>query len=122
MGEEIWILIWWNLETQVDLHEANKKLQAGGGKPGVDTSQERKQLDDQRRQLEEHRKQVEERARGAESRLKAVEEKERMLQGLDQELKKRKAKMDQLEQQLQRVKIYWKTITLTLNWIFRFNH
>ena len=89
---------------QVDLHEANKKIQAGGAKPGVDTSHERKQLDDMRRQLEEQRKQTEERARTSDNRLKAAEEKERMLQGLDQELKKRKAKMDQLEQQLQRVR------------------
>lgn len=91
--------------TQVDLHEANKKLQAGGAKPGVDTSQERKQLEEQKRQLEEQRKQIEERARISDSKLRTAEEKERALQALDQDLKKRKAKMDQLEQQLQKVYI-----------------
>lgn len=87
----------------MDLHEANKKLQAGGAKPGADTSQERKQLEEHRRQLEEQRKQIEERARTSDARMRAAEEKERALQTLDQDLKKRKAKMDQLEQQLQKV-------------------
>lgn len=88
---------------QVDLHEATKKLQAGAGKPGTDT-QERRQLEEQRRQLEDQRRQMEERAKSVDQKARTIEEKERTLQSLDQDLKKRKAKMDQLEQQLQRVR------------------
>lgn len=91
---------------QVDLHEANKKLQAGAAKAGTDTTQERK-LEDQRRQLEEQRRQIEERAKSIDQKARTIEEKERMLQNLDQELKKRKARMDQLEQQLQKVNIFF---------------
>lgn len=89
--------------TQVDLHEANKKLQAGAAKAGADTIQERKQMDEQKRQLEDQRRQVEERAKSIDQKARTTEEKERMLQNLDQDLKKRKARMDQLEQQLQKV-------------------
>lgn len=85
------------------MHEANKKLQAGAAKTGIDTTQERRQLEEQRRQVEEQRKQMEERAKSVDQKARTIEEKERTLQGLDQDLKKRKAKMDQLEQQLQRV-------------------
>lgn len=46
---------------------------------------------------------MEERAKAVEQKARTAEEKERTLQSLDQDLKKRKAKMDQLEQQLQRV-------------------
>lgn len=88
----------------MDLHEANKKLQAGGGKPGTDATQERRQLEEQRRQLEEQRRQTEERAKSIDQKYRTLEEKERTLQSLDQDLKKRKAKMDQLEQQLQKVR------------------
>lgn len=88
---------------QVDLHEANKKLQAGAAKAGADTTQERKQLEDQRRQLDEQRRQTDDRAKSVEQKARTIEEKERMLQNLDQDLKKRKARMDQLEQQLQKV-------------------
>lgn len=84
------------VSSQVDLHEANKKLQAGATKAGIDTTQERRQLEEQKRQMEERAKSVDQKAR-------TIEEKERTLQSLDQDLKKRKAKMDQLEQQLQRV-------------------
>lgn len=88
----------------MDLHEANKKLQAGAAKAGTDTTQERRQLEEQRRQLEEQRRQMEERAKSVDQKVRTIEEKERTLQSLDQDLKKRKAKMDQLEQQLQRVR------------------
>lgn len=88
---------------QVDLHEANKKLQAGAAKAGADTIQERKQMEEQRRQMEEQRRQTEERAKSVDQKARAIEEKERTLQSLDQDLKKRKARMDQLEQQLQKV-------------------
>lgn len=88
---------------QVDLHEANKKLQAGAAKAGADTMQERKQMEDQRRQLEEQRRQMDERAKSVDQKARTTEEKERTLQNLDQDLKKRKARMDQLEQQLQKV-------------------
>lgn len=91
------------VSTQVDLHEANKKLQAGAAKAGIDTTQERRQLEEQKRQLEEQRRQTEERAKSVDQKARTIEEKERTLQSLDQDLKKRKAKMDQLEQQLQRV-------------------
>ncbi|KAK1122955.1 hypothetical protein K0M31_008593 [Melipona bicolor] len=86
----------------VDLHEANKKLQAGATKAGIDTTQERRQLEEQKRQIEEQRRQTEERAKSVDQKARTIEEKERTLQSLDQDLKKRKAKMDQLEQQLQR--------------------
>lgn len=91
------------VSTQVDLHEANKKLQAGAAKAGIDTTQERRQLEEQKRQVEEQRRQTEERAKSVDQKARTIEEKERTLQSLDQDLKKRKAKMDQLEQQLQRV-------------------
>lgn len=94
------------LFVQVDLHEANKKLQAGAAKVGADTMQERKQMEEQRRQWEEQRRQTEERAKSVDQKARAIEEKERMLQSLDQDLKKRKARMDQLEQQLQKVIAY----------------
>lgn len=87
----------------MDLHEANKKLQAGAAKAGADTMQERKQMDEQRRQVDEQRRQVEERAKTIDQKARTTDEKERTLQNLDQELKKRKARMDQLEQQLQKV-------------------
>lgn len=87
----------------MDLHEANKKLQAGATKAGIDTTQERRQLEEQKRQMEEQRRQTEERAKSVDQKARTIEEKERTLQSLDQDLKKRKAKMDQLEQQLQRV-------------------
>lgn len=89
----------------MDLHEANKKLKAGAAKAGADSSQEKKQLEEQRRQLEEQRRQTEERAKTVDQKSRTIEEKERTLQSLDQDLKKRKAKMDQLEQQLQRVNV-----------------
>lgn len=101
------------VSTQVDLHEANKKLQAGAAKAGIDTTQERRQLEEQKRQLEEQRRQTEERAKSVDQKARTIEEKERTLQSLDQDLKKRKAKMDQLEQQLQRVK---KSINNRDNW------
>lgn len=88
---------------QVDLHEANRKLQAGAAKTGTDTTQERRHLEEQRRQLEDQRRQTEERVKSVDQKARTLEEKERALQSLDQDLKKRKAKMDQLEQQLQRV-------------------
>lgn len=88
---------------QVDLHEANKKLQAGAAKAGADTMQERKQMEEQRRQLDEQRRQTDDRAKNVDQKARMTEEKERALQNLDQELKKRKARMDQLEQQLQKV-------------------
>lgn len=88
---------------QVDLHEANKKLQAGAAKAGADTMQERKQMEEQRRQLDEQRRQMDDRAKSVDQKSRMTEEKERALQNLDQELKKRKARMDQLEQQLQKV-------------------
>lgn len=88
---------------QVDLHEANKKLQAGAAKVGADTTQERKQLEEHRRQLDEQRRQMDERAKSVDQKARTIEEKERTLQNLDQDLKKRKARMDQLEQQLQKV-------------------
>lgn len=87
---------------QVELHEA-KKLQAGAAKAGVDTIQERKQMEEQRRQLDEQRRQLEEKTKSVDQKARTTEEKERMLQNLDQDLKKRKARMDQLEQQLQKV-------------------
>lgn len=90
---------------QVDLHEANKRLKAGAAKAGADSSQEKKVLEEQRRQLEEQRRQMEERAKTVDQKSRTIEEKERTLQSLDQDLKKRKAKMDQLEQQLQRVNV-----------------
>jgi uncharacterized protein (DUF3084 family) len=90
---------------QVDLHEANKKLQAGAARAGADTMQERKQLDEQKRQIEEQRRQTEDRAKSVDQKGRTLEEKERMLQNLDQDLKKRKARMDQLEQQLQKVSV-----------------
>ena len=88
---------------QVDLHEANRKLHAGAAKTGTDTTQERRHLEEQRRQLEDQRRQTEERVKSVDQKARTLEEKERTLQSLDQDLKKRKAKMDQLEQQLQRV-------------------
>lgn len=88
---------------QVDLHEANKKLQAGAAKAGADTIQERKQLEDQKRLLDDQRRQTEERAKSVDQKARTVEEKERTLQTQEQELRKRKVKMDQLEQQLQKV-------------------
>lgn len=90
---------------QVDLHEANKKLQVGAAKAGADSIQERKQLDEQRRQLDEQRRQMDERAKSVDQKARTTEEKERTLQNLDQDLKKRKARMDQLEQQLQKVTV-----------------
>lgn len=88
------------------MHEANKKLQAGAARAGVDTMQERK-LEEHRRQLEEQRRQTEERAKSIDQKARVTEEKERALQNLDQDLKKRKARMDQLEQQLQKVIAFW---------------
>lgn len=102
---------------QVDLHEANKKLQAGAQKAGADTSQERKQLDDQRRQIDEQRKQLEERIRAIDQKSRSVEEKEKALQNLDQDLKKRKARMDQLEQQLQRVSLLHSSYRINISLI-----
>lgn len=89
---------------QVELLEANKKLQAAGAaKAGVDTSQSQRQIEEQKRQLEEAMRQVEEKARTVDQKARSIDEKERALQNMDTELKKRKAKMDQLEQQLQKV-------------------
>lgn len=90
---------------QVDLHEAKQKLhQAGAAKVGADiTTQERRQLEEQRRQLEEQKRQIEEKVKSVDQKAKTIEEKEKTLQSLDQDLKKRKARLDQLEQQLQKV-------------------
>lgn len=90
----------------MDLHEANKKLQASPAKAGGDTSQQQKQLEEQKRQVEEQKKHMDEKARMVDQKARTIEEKERALQNLDQELKKRKAKMDQLEQQLQKAIIF----------------
>ena len=84
---------------KVALHEAR---QSGAAKAG-DMNQERAQIDNQRRQLDQQRQQTEEKAKNVDVKARSVDDKERALQNLDQELKKRKAKLDQLEQQLQKV-------------------
>lgn len=53
--------------------------------------------------MEEQKRQIEEKTKSVDQKVRTIEEKERTLQSLDQDLKKRKARMDQLEQQLQKV-------------------
>lgn len=82
-----------------------QKLRSGAPQQpgGVDTSELNKQIQEQRRQLDQQRQQFEERMRNVEGKARSIEEKERALQNFDVELKKRKAKLDQLEQQLHKV-------------------
>jgi len=84
---------------QLDLYDANQKLQSGGVQNDAEVSAQRKQLEEQRRRLEEHRKQLD-------GKVKQLEEKEKALADIDQKLKKRKDRIDQMEAQMQKVKTF----------------
>lgn len=99
----------WNSKfyTQLDLHEANKKLQAVGAqnaKAGDDSAQARRQIQEEFKKLEDARKQFDEQRRTVENKRKDIEEREKALAELDRQLKKRKEQMDQMEASLRKVR------------------
>lgn len=88
----------------MDLHEANKKLQAAGQqKPGEDMSAIKKQLEDQRKHIEDQSRQVDEQRKNVDSKFKQINERERALQELDKQLQRRKDQIDHLEASLKKV-------------------
>lgn len=89
----------------MDLHEANKKLQAaaGGQAKAEDFNAVKRQLDEQRKQLDDQNRQLEEQRKNIDSKLKQTNEREKSLQELDRQLQKRKDQLDNLESSLKKV-------------------
>lgn len=101
---------------QMDLLEANKKLQStavGQAKAGEDTNALRRQMEEQRKQLDEQARQVDEHRKNADSKLKQVNEKEKALLEMEKQLQKRKEQMDNLEASLKKVSLQF----FNLNWL-----
>lgn len=88
---------------QLDLHEANKKLQSSQSNSHDNTGAMRKQLEDEKKNIEDMKKHLDEQRKNFDSKRKEVEEKEKELNELDRQLKKRKEQMDQLEASLKKV-------------------
>lgn len=89
---------------QLDLHEANKKIQqVSAAKPGEDMSAIKRQLDEQSKKIDEQSRQVEDQRRSVDNKLKQINEREKGLQELDKQLQRRKDQLDQLEMSLKKV-------------------
>lgn len=106
---------------QLDLREANKKLQAAGAqnaKAGEDTAHAKKQLQEEFKKLDDARRQFEEQRRTVENKRKDVEEKEKALAELDRQLKKRKEQMDQMEASLRKVRFKYTAHTTLQKYVY----
>lgn len=91
------------LVLQLDLHESKQRLASGAARGGEETSNLKKQLEEQKKQLEEQRRRLDEFRKGADQRTRQLEERERALADMEDKLKKRREKIDQMEQAIQKV-------------------